>query len=215
MKRLADIRQAFDASPVDIAVPPYPDDLAQFRLLFEPLHDDTITRLDGGRGDFHRMQDFPQPVFFRLRKVYVIHHLGKIVFPLFIAIEMPSFDDLPAVHDVDPVVIVDLIVALIQGVVLCVDELDTNLHTGLLQFLFLPFLSSSNSSHAQLIFTCHDYDLLDEMMKYRTYLFEKEKGESYCYRLDEINGAALRNDRSLSQQYKSGALGGVPRVKEE
>ncbi len=109
----------------------------------------------------------------------------------------------------------DLIVALIQGVVLCVDELDTNLHTGLLQFLFLPFLSSSNSSHAQLIFTCHDYDLLDEMMKYRTYLFEKEKGESYCYRLDEINGAALRNDRSLSQQYKSGALGGVPRVKEE
>lgn len=109
MKSLADIRQAFDASPVDIAVPPYPDDLAQFRLLFEPLHDDTITRLDGGRGDFHRMQDFPQPVFFRLRKVYVIHHLGKIVFPLFIAIEMPSFDDLPAVHDVDPVVFVDLI----------------------------------------------------------------------------------------------------------
>ncbi len=109
----------------------------------------------------------------------------------------------------------DFIIAIIKGIVLCIDELDTNLHTNLLSFLFYPFLHESNINHAQLIFTCHDYDLLDTMMKYRTYLFEKEKGESYCYRLDEINGAALRNDRSLSQQYKSGALGGIPRVKQE
>ena len=51
------------------------------------------------------------------------------------------------------------------------------------------------------------------MKKYRTYLFAKENGESFCYRIDELpTNNDIRNERPLEPIYKSGLLGGVPRV---
>ncbi|RLO37994.1 abortive infection protein, partial [Serratia marcescens] len=48
--------------------------------------------------------------------------------------------------------------------------------------------------------------------KYRTYLVNKEKNESYCYRLDEIKGDILRHGRLISPVYKEGKIGGVPKL---
>ncbi len=53
---------------------------------------------------------------------------------------------------------------------------------------------------------------MDILGKYRTYLFEKEEGESYGYRLDEPETKILRNDRSISEPYKRHYLGGYPKI---
>lgn len=101
-----------------------------------------------------------------------------------------------------------------RGGVLLFDEIDSHLHSSLVPKIFGLFLDNEvNKNNAQLIFTSHDSSLLDLMKKYRTYIFEKEKGESICYRIDELPSALTsRNDRSLSEVYKSGAIGGVPNI---
>jgi hypothetical protein len=40
----------------------------------------------------------------------------------------------------------------------------------------------------------------------------KEKSESYTFRLDEIPGDILRNDRPIRAIYDAGKVSGVPRV---
>ncbi|MNP67524.1 hypothetical protein D3C76_1633680 [compost metagenome] len=70
----------------------------------------------------------------------------------------------------------------------------------------------TNPDNAQLIFTSHNLEIMDYLGKYRTYLVAKEDSESYCYRLDEIPGDIIRNDRSISTLYRDGKLGGVPKI---
>ncbi|UTC64459.1 ATP-binding protein [Treponema sp. OMZ 788] len=101
--------------------------------------------------------------------------------------------------------------ALADGGVLALDEFDINLHPDILPHLVHWFEDKEiNKNGAQLIFTTHNIEIMDSMGKYRTYLFNKEKGNSYCYRLDELSSNALRNDRPISPLYKMGKLGGVP-----
>ena len=109
----------------------------------------------------------------------------------------------------------DFFIALDTGGVLIFDELDAHLHSELLPYLLNYFLDTSiNKKNAQLIFSSHSTAILDTLKKYRVYLFKKLAGESICYRIDEIdNNNLLRNDRSLEQMYKTGALGGVPNGK--
>ena len=38
----------------------------------------------------------------------------------------------------------------------------------------------------------------------------KEDNESYCYRLDEITGSMIRNDRQITPLYLDGKIGGIP-----
>lgn len=106
----------------------------------------------------------------------------------------------------------DFITVLEKGGILIFDELDTHLHPLIIPELLGFFLEESNNPNlAQIIFTSHDSSILDIMKKYRTYIFVKKDGESFSYRIDELpNNILLRNDRSLEQIYKSGALGGVP-----
>ena len=101
-----------------------------------------------------------------------------------------------------------------RGGVLLFDEIDSHLHSSLVPKILGLFLDNEvNKNNAQLIFTSHDSSLLDLMKKYRTYIFEKEKGESICYRIDELPSAMTsRNDRSLNEVYKSGIIGGIPDV---
>ena len=101
-----------------------------------------------------------------------------------------------------------------DGGVLVLDELDCHLHSFLVPKILNYFTDSSiNKKCAQLIFTSHDSSLLDITKKYRTYIFEKEKGEGICYRIDELpSSMTSRNDRSLEQTYKSGVVGGIPNV---
>lgn len=100
-----------------------------------------------------------------------------------------------------------------SGGVLTMDEFDTNYHPDLLPKILDLFLDpESNSNDAQFIFTSHNLEIMDYLGKYRTYLVSKEKGESFCYRLDEIPGDIIRNDRSISTLYRDGKLGGVPKI---
>lgn len=102
---------------------------------------------------------------------------------------------------------------LTKGGVLVMDEFDQNCHPMLLPPLLDLFIDKeTNPLNAQFIFTAHNSDVIDNLGKYRTILVSKEDGESYCYRLDEIPGDLIRNDRSISSLYREGKIGGVPKL---
>lgn len=100
-----------------------------------------------------------------------------------------------------------------SGGVLLLDEFDINLHPDILPHLINLFTEpKSNPKNAQMIFTSVNPDILDILGKYRTYLFEKENGESFGYRLDEPDTNILRNDRKVSAPYRKHLLGGYPKI---
>ncbi len=100
-----------------------------------------------------------------------------------------------------------------SGGVLILDEFDINLHPDILPHLIKLFTSlESNPNGAQMIFTSLNPEVLDILGKYRSYLFEKENGESFGYRLDEPDTNILRNDRSVSAPYRRHLLGGFPKI---
>jgi len=93
------------------------------------------------------------------------------------------------------------------------DEFDQNCHPMLLPPLLDLFINKESNPHgAQFLFTAHNSDVIDSLGKYRTILVSKEDGESYSYRLDEIPGDLIRNDRSISALYREGKLGGIPKL---
>ena len=104
-------------------------------------------------------------------------------------------------------------ITLKSGGVLLLDEFDINLHPDILPHLIRLFANpESNLNNSQMVFTSLNPDILDILGKYRTYLFEKENGESFGYRLDEPETNILRNDRSVSAPYKRHLLGGYPKI---
>jgi AAA15 family ATPase/GTPase len=101
-----------------------------------------------------------------------------------------------------------------MGGVLALDEFDINLHPDLLPMLLEFFENKeSNPNNAQLILTTHNYDIMDRLGKYKTVLVNKEDNESFLYRLDEIPGDIIRNDRPISPIYNANKIGGKPRIK--
>lgn len=103
--------------------------------------------------------------------------------------------------------------ALESGRVLAMDEFDIHLHALLLPHLLDLFQNPKhNKKQAQFIFTAHNTEIIDTLGKYRTILVNKEENESYCYRLDELPGNLVRNDRSIVPMYISGKIGGVPEL---
>lgn len=99
------------------------------------------------------------------------------------------------------------------GGVLILDEFDTHLHPHILPKLFQLFNDPKiNVEQAQLIVSTHDAELLNLLGRYRTYLVNKVDNESFAYRLDEIPGDILRNDRPILPAYNDGKIGGIPRI---
>ena len=102
---------------------------------------------------------------------------------------------------------------LIQGGILVLDEFDINLHPDILPILTELFTDESiNTKDAQLLFTTHNSKIMDVLGKYRTILVNKEENESFLYRLDELPSDLIRNDRPIEPIYRSGKVGGVPKV---
>ena len=100
-----------------------------------------------------------------------------------------------------------------KGGILALDEFDINLHPDLLPMLIDFFEDEKkNINNAQLIFTTHNSEIMDELGKYRVVLVNKTENESFLYRLDEIPGDILRNDRSISSVYNAGKIGGKPKI---
>lgn len=102
-----------------------------------------------------------------------------------------------------------------SGGVLVMDEFDVHCHPLLLPHLIELFIDKeTNQNGAQFTFTAHSTDIIDFLGKYRVVLVNKEQSESYCYRLDEIPGDLVRNDRPITPLYRDGKIGGVPRYGE-
>lgn len=103
--------------------------------------------------------------------------------------------------------------ALEFGSVLVLDEFDKHFHSLILPDLLDLFNNKEkNINNAQFIFTAHNTEIMDYLGKYRTILAEKQDGESFCYRLDEIEGNILIDGKPISPLYLAGRLGGVPKI---
>jgi AAA15 family ATPase/GTPase len=101
-----------------------------------------------------------------------------------------------------------------MGGVLALDEFDINLHPDLLPMLLELFENKESNPHnAQLIVTTHNYNIMDRLGQYKTVLVNKDENESFLYRLDEIPGDIIRNDRPISPIYNANKIGGKPRIK--
>lgn len=98
-----------------------------------------------------------------------------------------------------------------DGGLLALDEFDIHLHAAVLPKILELFTNPKiNRRGAQFIFTSHNTEIIDNLGKYRTILVNKEESESYCYRLDEIPGTMIRNDRSIAPLYMENKIGGMP-----
>lgn len=97
------------------------------------------------------------------------------------------------------------------GGLLALDEFDVHLHALILPKLLKLFTDKEiNKKNAQFIFTAHNTEIIDSLGKYRSILVDKDGNESFCYRLDEIPGSIIRNDRSIIPLYLKGKIGGIP-----
>lgn len=103
--------------------------------------------------------------------------------------------------------------ALTDGGILVLDEFDINLHSHLLPLLINLFDNESiNKNDTQIIFTTHNTEIMDSLSKYRLFLVNKENNESFGYRVDEISGDMIRNERPISPIYNEGKIGGIPKI---
>jgi len=105
-----------------------------------------------------------------------------------------------------------ILVALAEGQVLVIDELNNSLHPKLVKTLVKLFNDpATNPKKAQLIFTTHEVSLLDNELFRRdqVWLSEKEyEGYSHYYTLADING--VRKDSPWEKWYMNGRLGATP-----
>ncbi|MCE5297152.1 MAG: AAA family ATPase [Euryarchaeota archaeon] len=102
--------------------------------------------------------------------------------------------------------------ALQNGRVVIYDELEVKLHHFLTAFLIGLFNDpEQNRKGAQLIFTSHDVDLLDQELFRRDQIWFTEKdadsGSTRLYSLDEFSE---RKDRDIEKGYLTGRYGALP-----
>ncbi len=107
---------------------------------------------------------------------------------------------------------------LLNGAILVIDELDNSLHTELVRAIVELFNSKeSNPNNAQLIFTTHDTNLLDQKLLRRDQIWFSQKnlyGECELYSLVEYGKGKTRNDLDLEKNYLEGKFGAIPHISE-
>lgn len=103
-----------------------------------------------------------------------------------------------------------LVMALDQGGVVAIDEMDAAIHPLVLPELLRWFYDreSRNKLDAQLWLSCHSASLLDDLMKEEIVICEKDRqGRSRLFSLMDVK---VRRDENHYRKYLSGAYGGVP-----
>jgi uncharacterized protein len=111
-----------------------------------------------------------------------------------------------------------LLRSLRRGRILVIDELDARLHPLITCEIIRLFNSKeTNPQNAQLIFTTHDTNLLNNRMFRRDQIWFAEKskqGDTHLYSLVEykIKGgdSKVRNDASFEKDYIEGRYGAIP-----
>jgi len=109
-----------------------------------------------------------------------------------------------------------IIETLQNGEILVIDELDNSLHTELIEAIIKLFNSKeTNPNSAQLIFTTHDTNLLNQELFRRDQIWFTQKeiyGASELYSLVEYGKGKTRDDLVLEKNYLSGKFGAVPYI---
>lgn len=104
-----------------------------------------------------------------------------------------------------------IIPVLDNGGTLIYDELEGDLHPLMLEpILVLFFNPKTNPKNAQIIFTTHSIEILNELQKSQIILVEKNESESEAWRLSDMEG--VRSDDNFYAKYMSGAYGAVPQI---
>lgn len=106
-----------------------------------------------------------------------------------------------------------IVAALKQGLVLFADEFDARLHPlitrGLVQLFNDP---RTNPHHAQLVFTTHDTNLLDNELLRRDQIWFTEKLNNEASDLVSLATYKVRNDEAYARRYLQGRYGGIPYI---
>lgn len=101
-----------------------------------------------------------------------------------------------------------------KGYVLVVDELDIRLHTLLTKKLITLFHNPEiNKKNAQLIFTTHDTNLLDQDLFRRDQIWFTEKREDKSTELYSLDDFSVRKDAKIEKGYLQGKYGAIPYIK--
>ena len=100
--------------------------------------------------------------------------------------------------------------ALEQGGVVIIDEMEADLHPDMITAILDLFIDPERNPHnAQVIFTCHAHEILNDLQKEQVILIEKDtNGFSEAWRLGDMRG--VRRDDNLYAKYRAGAYGAVP-----
>lgn len=106
-----------------------------------------------------------------------------------------------------------LLPALAEGRPAVIDELESDLHPHMIPWILRLFTTPVlNPLNAQLLFTCHSVELLNELDKTQIYFVGKDPGDcvSVASRLDSIKG--VRRDDNILAKYNAGIYGAVPEL---
>ena len=108
-------------------------------------------------------------------------------------------------------VLLERILPVLQhGGIVIIDEIEADLHPDMVMAMLDLFIDPErNPHHAQIIFTCHAHEILNELQKDQILLVEKNPdGNSEAWRLGNMKG--IRRDDNLYAKYRAGAYGAVP-----
>ena len=110
-----------------------------------------------------------------------------------------------------------ILLALREGRLVIIDELDAKLHPKLLRYVILLFKNKEINRHgAQLLFTSHDMSTMKNSIFRRDEIWfaaENEAHESDVYSLHEMrseDGTLIKNTASYDKQYLEGRYGADP-----
>lgn len=101
-----------------------------------------------------------------------------------------------------------------NGHTLVVDELDIRLHTKLTQALVRLFHNPNiNTNGAQLIFSTHDTNLLDQDIFRRDQIWFAEKNDEKSTDFYSLDDFGVRKDERIEKGYLQGKYGAIPFIK--
>ena len=144
------------------------------------------------------------------KQLYMKRKLGKKVYELSFTEESDGTRKLIAALPV-------ILLALREGRLVIIDELDAKLHPKLLRYVILLFKNKDINRHgAQLLFTSHDMSTMKNTIFRRDEIWfaaDNEAHESDVYSLHEMrseDGSRIKNTATYDKQYLEGRYGADP-----
>ena len=144
------------------------------------------------------------------KQLYMKRKLGEKVYELSFTEESDGTRKLIAALPV-------ILLALREGRLVIIDELDAKLHPKLLRYVILLFKNRDINRHgAQLLFTSHDMSTMKNTIFRRDEIWfaaDNESHESDVYSLHEMrseDGSRIKNTATYDKQYLEGRYGADP-----